>query len=300
MPARDHNRAHFFKYTSYETALRSIESKTFRWSSPLNFNDPFDHQAGFELDVDPVKFANLLTASIERIVFSHDEPSVQPESIFAALTFQLRTIRDRLPREEFVKDMQEASMESAVNLRAHIDNFNKAIQAELCHSRVFCVSEHNANVVMWSHYAEEHRGVVFKLRCVDEIDNALLAARQVRYAKSFVPFLSAEKYAAHLTGEQPVDLAQLCWNIAFTKHSDWAYEKEWRVHIAMLNEPAGDGYSIYSEDERVFEAIYLGCRMTNDALENLVELTRKSLPETKIFRASKSTRKFSLTFTEIS
>lgn len=299
MSVRDHDRTHFFKYASYETAARVIASKKFRWSSPVNFNDPFDHQAGFVLDTDPVEFANLLTASIERIVFSDIEPTVQPASLFAALTFKFRSIRDRLPREQFLKEMHEASMESAVNLQTHIQNFNRAIQAELCHSRVFSVSERHDNVVMWSHYADEHRGVVFKLRCIDEIDNTLLAARRVIYTNSFASFLSAEQYAMHLTGERPVDLAPLCWEIAFIKHSDWAYEKEWRVHLALLDEPAGDGYTTYSEDERVFEAIYLGCRMQPDAIANMVDLIRKSLPNTKIFRANKSTREFALSFTEI-
>lgn len=106
---------------------------------------------------------------------------------------------------------------------------------------------------MWSHYAEEHRGVVFKLRCIDEIDNTLLAARKVSYTDSFIAFPSAEHYAKHLTDERPIDLVPLCWNIAFTKHIDCAYEREWRVHIALLREPPGDGYATYPENARIFE-----------------------------------------------
>ena len=32
------------------------------------FNDPFDHRAGFTLDIDDRRFARLFTASIERVV----------------------------------------------------------------------------------------------------------------------------------------------------------------------------------------------------------------------------------------
>lgn len=66
--------------------MRVIESKSFRWSSPTKFNDPFDHQTGFVLNVDTDEFANLLTFSRERIIFSDIVPVVNPVSTLAALT----------------------------------------------------------------------------------------------------------------------------------------------------------------------------------------------------------------------
>jgi len=88
-------------------------------------------------------------------------------------------------------------------------------------------------------------------------------------------------------------------NIAFAKHLDWGYEKEWRVHYQFLEQPAGDGYSVYTEDSRVFEAVYLGCRMEEREVATIVELIRRHLPATKIFLGHKSTVRFALSFTEI-
>jgi hypothetical protein len=299
MSSRVHDRSHFFKYASVWTARQVIESKSFRYSSPTKFNDPFDHQAGFVLNSTPDEFAKLLTASIERIIFSDVVPTVSPVSPFTALTLQFRSIRDRLPREQFLQKLRDSCIESAANLHGHIDQMNAAIQEQLCHSRVLCLSELHDNVVMWSHYAEQHRGVVFKLRCIDEIDNALLAAKKVSYTNAFPAFPSADEYAKHLTGEQPIDFVPLCWNIAFTKHIDWVYEREWRVHIPRLQEPPGDGYTIYSEDPRVFEAVYLGCRMHDNDVAAIVELIGRHLPATKILRGKKSTTAFALSFTVI-
>lgn len=151
---------------------------------------------------------------------------------------------------------------------------------------------------MWSHYAEEHRGVVFKLRCIDEIDNTLLAARKVSYTDSFIAFPSAEHYAKHLTGERPIDLVPLCWNIAFTKHIDWAYEREWRVHIALLREPPGDGYATYPENARIFEGIYLGCRMEPEDVRTIFKHVKQHLPDMKVYKADKSRTAFALSFGE--
>lgn len=299
MSSRAHDRSHFFKYASFQTAKQVIESKSFRWSSPTKFNDPFDHQAGFVLDFNPDELAKLLTASIERIVFSDMIPTINSDSLFSSLALRFRSIRDRLSRDEFLQDMHKESIEFAAKLHGNIDQFNVAIQESLCHSRVFCVSERHDNVVMWSHYADEHRGVVFKLRCIDEIGNRLLAARQVIYTDSFITFLSAEQYIKNITGEHPIKIAPLCWNITLTKHIDWAYEKEWRVHIPILDEPPSDGYAIYPEDSRIFEAVYLGCRMEDKEVAMIVELIRRHLPETKIFRGKKSATAFALSFTEI-
>jgi hypothetical protein len=298
MSGRVHDRSHFFKYASLETAMRVIESRSFRWSSPTKFNDPFDHQAGFVLDMNTDEFAHLLTSSIERIIFSDIAPATKPTTQLAALTPRLRLIRDRLPREQILKELHESSLEVAKNLRNGIGQLNAAIQEHLCHARVFCVSEEHDNVVMWSHYADEHRGVVFKLRCVDEIDNTLLAARKVCYTDSFIAFPSADQYARHLTGEQPIDLVPLCWKIAFTKHVDWSYESEWRVHIALLREPLGDGYTVYPENPRIFEAVYLGCRMDEKESAMIVTLMRRHLPDTKIYRGEKSKTAFALAFVE--
>lgn len=299
MPTRSHDRNHFFKYASFKAAMRVIESNSFQWSSPTKFNDPFDHQIGFVLDFWPDEFAKCLTESITRVIFSEVDPPVVPSSLFSALTLQLRSIRHRLPREQTLQELHESSILAAANLHENFEQLNSAIQEQLLHSRVFCVSENHDNVVMWSHYADEHKGVVFKLRCIDEIDNTLLAARKVDYSDAFLAFPGADQYAMHLTGEKPLDIGLLSWGIAFTKHIDWSYEKEWRVHIPLLHEPPGDGYSIYSEDQRVFEAIYLGCRMGSEEITTITSHIKKHLPNTKIFLGSKNTTSFSLSFTEI-
>lgn len=299
MSARAHDRNHFFKYASLETAARVIESRSFRWSSPTKFNDPFDHQAGFTLPFSPEEFSQALTSSIERVIFSDAEPVVTPTTLFSALTLKLREVRHKLPRGEVLRDLGESSSESAAMLHDSILKLNAAVQDQLCHSRVFCISERFDNLVMWSHYADQHKGVVFKLRCINEIDNTLLAARKVQYTNAFLPFPDADAYARHLTGEQPIDFAPLIWNIAYIKHVDWSYEEEWRVHIPLLNEPSGDGYSIYPENPRVFEAIYLGCHMEQEDAKTIVGLVQHCLPETQVFVGRKSATSFALSFSRL-
>lgn len=299
MAGRLHDRSHFFKYASLGTAMRVIESKSFRWSAPTKFNDPFDHQAGFEIKVDPSAFAKQLTESAERVICSDVAPC-DPEGVFPRhLLLLLRANRDKFSPEELRDQLHEGALEMASSLEKDIaEKLNPQLLAFLWNARVFCVSEVNDNVVMWSHYADSHRGVVFKLGCIDAIDNALLAARKVTYTDKFFEFSSGERYAKHLTGEAPFEMTPLCSELSYVKHTDWAYEKEWRVY-RPLPEPAGDGYALYPEDPRVFEAVYLGCRMPAPDVEAISAAIRRNLPDTRIFRAEQSRAAFALTFRDI-
>src|SRR5580692_1932007 len=57
--ARNHNRTHFFKYTSASVAKIIFTNRTLRWSSPILFNDPFDVHRELGPNVSPI---NVLSA----------------------------------------------------------------------------------------------------------------------------------------------------------------------------------------------------------------------------------------------
>jgi hypothetical protein len=111
--------------------------------------------------------------------------------------------------------------------------------------------------------------------------------------------LNVENYVKNLTGEEKIDLPRLCWDIAHTKHKDWSYENEWRVHVALLNEPAGDGFSMYHEHPRVFEAVYIGCRMGPKDVAEIAKSVRQHLPQTKVYKATRSQTEFAIAFAEV-
>lgn len=283
---------------SVETALKVISSRAMRWSSPLKFNDPFDHQIGFSFDLNAEQFGQKLFEKMEQIVFG-EEPEFKEPTLISTLAMGLRSIKDRIPKDEFTNDLTAATSKIAGNLDDHLNTLTSMIIEQSIHSRVLCVSECHDNVVMWSHYGDQHQGVVLQLQCIDEIDNTLLAARKVEYSHELPRFPSLDSYIQHLFGEEPMDIAELSEKVAFTKHKDWSYEKEWRVHIPLLYEPPGDGHSIYIEDPRVFGAVYLGCLISDENAGQVIEAVREHIPAAKIYRGSKSTQSFNLSFDEV-
>jgi hypothetical protein len=289
----------FYKYASAKTALRVIPTQTFRWSSPLKFNDPFDHQTGLAFPFNGEQLALAINAAAETVLFGEEAFNPPHSARYGEALRRLRAIRDRLPRDEVLASMREAGEEIARAFPAHCDTLNREITERLTHSRVLCLTEALDNVVMWSHYADEHRGVVFKLRRLEERDHRFLAARRVTYSAAPVAFLSLDEYIESQLGIANHDLLPRVWDIAYRKHLDWAYEKEWRVHVPLLQELPGDGFSYYEEPKELIEAIYLGCRMDAATVEDMKHLIRESLPDTAIFQARKSRERIALEFQPI-
>jgi hypothetical protein len=63
--------------------------------------------------------------------------------------------------------------------------------------KFFCLSETSASILMWSHYAYNHTGVVIPLSCIEELDSAWHAARKVRFTGDMpslrIPTMSAKE-----------------------------------------------------------------------------------------------------------
>jgi Protein of unknown function (DUF2971) len=298
-PMRKHDRSHFYKFSSFSTAMKVLKSQSFRWSSPLKFNDPFDSQTPLTAEINESEFADVLSEAYMKAVYS-DIPidKTYDVGLFKKLE-NYRVDRGILNKDKLVEAIKNNSLISASRLNSSFENFNDTILKQISHSRVFCVSEIIDNTVMWSHYAEQHEGVAFRLGCIDELDNLLLIAKKVNYVESFLKFPDATEYANHLTGLKTIDMLALATSIPFIKHKDWEYEKEWRVHIPMLDKPEGDGVDYQIENMQIFEELYLGCNIKMNNAMDIVTLAKSRFPNMKIYQAKRSNKRFGLYFESI-
>lgn len=88
--------------------------------------------------------------------------------------------------------------------------------AEMNKVGVLCVSEVNDDILMWSHYADSHRGICIEF---DGHNKFMVHAQAVTYAKeraSIRQFIRADPQIM-------LEKAML------TKAQHWSYEKEWRL-----------------------------------------------------------------------
>src|SRR5262249_18594437 len=69
--------------------------------------------------------------------------------------------------------------------------------------RILCLSAVHDNILMWSHYADCHRGAVLEFGPVKESNSPFLFARPVTYSATVPVAATLEEFLKFVTGEGP-------------------------------------------------------------------------------------------------
>lgn len=137
---------------------------------------------------------------------------------------------------------------------------------------VLCLTEEFDNLLMWSHYADQHRGVCFG------IDTTLLGGkvmRRVNYTDT-VPVIDVREY---VQGGSPA-----CIDVSLAKCPAWSYEKEWRtVHTQ----------GVHSFPECIKHVI-IGAVASQDVVNETRKFAAKCKHKVTVHRARRSNDKFAL------
>ncbi|HWZ21683.1 MAG TPA: DUF2971 domain-containing protein, partial [Cytophagaceae bacterium] len=129
--------------------------------------------------------------------------------------------------------------------------------------RLCSFSERNDSLLMWSHYADSHKGITleYDVSKNDKIGAYLEPVYYTNKMFDITPFFGKSKDML------PVKMA------AITKAEDWQYEKEWRLTFPIFD---GNPNGFYKIGNPV--AIYLGARFEENLLqhkETLLKIARK-------------------------
>jgi hypothetical protein len=250
----------FFKYRSLATpeslgfARDILLNNRLYWPSPLDFNDPYD--------CSPV---HIMGGS--------------------KLRHELRSkkiIRRNMPNS--TKAERRAAYDRAIwreprRVEQVMEGANRNFMAR---SAVCSLSELGDSVLMWSHYADSHRGVCFRFKLV--MDEQLMHfefALPVVYStqRPIIDILSDEK-------------EHLLENALLTKADFWAYEKEWR----MLDQWGKPG--LRSFPPQCLDAVILGARISPEHRDEVLRWVAQRPWATKVMQSSFDDRLFRLNVTE--
>ena len=207
----------------------------------------------------------------------------------------IRQVRLQNPHLKYPDDemayLREGVIEGMRRVIRYVQTMNAEIRAVMADTTVFCLSETHDNLLMWSHYAQNHTGAVIKFLALSEVDAPTIVAQPVRYSRQ-MPQLD---FAALMDFEKvPTEIINL---VTLTKSEVWAYEKEWRI-IAGLRDKT-QSYEILPYAPEEVGAVYLGCNISIEDKEGIIEVTRRIYPQAKMFQAEKHEKEFALTFDEI-
>lgn len=289
----------FYKYVAPDTALAILQSKIVRYNSPLQFNDPFDHQTCLHLDFDLDAFPHKLLQKIEHLV-RNPQIGVRKDAgpVYELIAFmRSKFSRHGFPGQRFAQQALPLLAEGTAEIERTRVLFEAHWQESLKANRTFCVAEDNDNLLMWSHYAKDHSGAVLELWSLPEEDNPLSVSSPVQYTETPPPFFTEEEFLNYFCGLCTLDLPALTRRSVYTKSSHWSYEREWRVYYPLSEKPGPfDEVGLRSSE---FKAIYFGCKAEPSFVASARALLSANFPLVTQWAAERQISRYGVSFREI-
>jgi len=145
---------------------------------------------------------------------------------------------------------------------------------------VYSMSAINNHILMWSHYANSHRGICLGF-AADGRDDIFAFAEPIVYQEALLVFdLRSDR--------DPIESAK---NVALVKGTRWAYEQEWR--IALVGRAPDRDREVAFEPATLTEVI-LGCEISKrDSLAVKVALAIRDSPVT-LYQAHRNALKHAI------
>jgi hypothetical protein len=245
--------AHLFKYRSLagrnlQLVRELIVGGSLWFSSPLAFNDPFDTLP----DVDVSGSPRQLRKRVRGIVRDNRPNFSRQQRLRLAAEMEARPERDRKA------DLQRAVFETVSDMA------------------VCSFASRPDDVLMWSHYADHHRGL-----CVQ------IGTRNDYFARS-LPFpitYQKERPSIPWLQDRP---PEALLEALLTKADFWSYEREWRQverTPGIRGLPAG-----------AVEAVYLGCRSSQEDRAQVASWVKSLTWPVEVYVGRPSPKAFTLEF----
>ena len=225
-----------------ENTLSNLQKNIIWFSNPRTFNDPFE----FCIRLDKSKI-------------SYEDYEIYTKRMFSDFDRKIEDINFQK-----LKEIQNQYLESLELL------YQQSKKESLGNIGVACFSEIKDDILLWSHYANKHRGF-----CV-EFDSRHIPfnqAHKVTYSEIIHTIEDINKLI-------PPELEKVFHLMHTTKAKCWQYEKEWRI---FLPDKQNSAFIINPE---AISAIYLGSRMNREDESKIVSIFEKD--KIKIFKMHES------------
>lgn len=255
---------HLYKFRSRETSdeLERVErifsNGELYFAGRKQFNDPFDC------------LPSVSTEFTETELFEYTEriAAEQRPDVSAPIRSQLNreTARDFFSgrrRDEIIK------------------NLRRQIELVANQPGILSLTRQVDHVLMWSHYADSHKGICLRFMATDTTPY-FGQAQKVAYQD--------ERPALNLVRDPP---EVILTKALLTKAKFWSYEDEYRI----LDPFKGPGLQEFPRE--LLDGVFLGASIETEVRSRVLLSVQQSLPHVEIHQASFHPEKFALTFDRI-
>lgn len=250
-----------YKYRSYnENTTKILTDGELFMPSISKFNDPFEGAIPYIYDPAELTSDNIFLAMYKSAKEQHPDwiESEIHEYVYKHQKYKLLFDQAHLDKqlEETRKDVD--------------DKFG-----------ILCLTIHRNNFLMWSHYADNHKGLCIGFDTQTLYDKIQGTLGKMEYQE--------ELPTKHLQDNVFTFLQRLL----FVKSRVWEYEDEYRfVKMGLSNQ-------VIKIPLNAIKEVVLGCRMAFEDKNKVIDIIKKYIPSCEIFDTLLSKTKFELVVNRI-
>lgn len=254
------NMQYLYKYTSHNTEYKyEIITKSQLWFSKVeNFNDPIDSKLDY------------------RQQYTSDE----------ILQYWKNFLKNKPEHPQTIEEI----LHNWGNNSSFIKQQNRVYSQQKSQMGVVCFSVNPKNILMWSHYANNHKGIVY------EFKPNLFSTSQTSLFQAFpfkVDYPCSKEYQLLSYAKTGEERNKQFVKELTTKAPEWAYEEEYRM--IDLEKSGNKKFNILSLNSIIF-----GVKTTNDEIDVIKCLCKKyGLNHIKFKKAKFIEGRFELEFVDI-
>lgn len=268
-----------FKYCSHDTATIVLTTGRLRWSRPGAFNDIFDVQIDFDMRLNTDVIVETALARLWEI--AQDCSNYKPTSNLGLMLKSMSPRFLRMGQAKLRAEFEETFRQSVEHGLATADKFKQDIRELLAKAKIICFSDDPLSRLLWGHYGEQFQGAVLEFRNVAGLDSPYKGARKVEYTLRAPRLVTESDVSLMLTGETDLDELGAMNRFIWTKHEEWAGEKEWRMASGFGRRP-NDPYEDMAFDARELATVLIGPRAPQQFRQRILQIVNERYPWTAV------------------
>ena len=248
---KDRGINHLYRYRSMKSReiCEIFTARKIYLPSPTTFNDPFDCKPKLIVYEGGTERYLYLKQMAQDIIPSPDQ----------------NTLNHRIEQAD-----RELRKDPAYAERA----YNKYIKD----MGIYCLSRIDNDILMWSHYADGHKGI-----CL-EFD----ATKEIKLFKQAIEVSYSDKYP--IVNIMAMDNPKEYWKALLKKSNHWKYEQEWR--ILKPSEEGGPGKHDFQAE--LLTGVILGALISPEDRKEIMEWVSNYPAKIDVYEAKLSKTKYLL------
>ena len=304
-----------YKYTSLSSAIKIIKSEKIILNKPLKFNDPFDCSFSSDKKDEKKSFDLLINYCAIKVLFDliNNKKLVLTKVqkiLFNVIRIELKIMKKLLkinPRYSkipiinwYIKYVIKTKPELKIDLNQISEKFKKTINEKLDAIKdtalISCFSKRNDSILMWSHYADSHRGA-----CLEFEEPEQEEFGEVKYTNKrpmikmynlFSTYIAYDFIGKTIETEE-FKYAKDLIKPFFVKSKEWSYEEEIRCIFSTKdyrkNKISYDGENFFVNVGKI-KKIYIGSKANSPEIDKIIKLANHRKIEVVFMK--ESTEKF--------